>query len=139
MNARATYTDFRCFPLHFSQVLQSESLVMEEELCRIRNQAELHRMQTTVIATLEGERAALERERDMLRSTVDALRTAQRKVGQCTPTDSDTQYDDTKYFHKHGRRCYTQTKMHKGFSLTVTLCDLLKYIHSFCVPLTEYI
>lgn len=54
---------------------------MEEELCRLRSQAELHRMQTTVIATLEGERAALERDRDMLRSTVDTLRTAQRKVG----------------------------------------------------------
>ncbi|XP_030595457.1 coiled-coil domain containing 88A [Archocentrus centrarchus] len=64
------------------EVLQSEGLVMEEELCRLRSQAELHRMQTTVIATLEGERAALERERDMLRSTVDALRTAQRKSDQ---------------------------------------------------------
>ncbi|GLD75108.1 girdin-like protein, partial [Lates japonicus] len=63
-------------------VLQSEGLVMEEELCRLRSQAELHRMQTTVIATLEGERATLERERDTLRSTVDALRTAQRKGDQ---------------------------------------------------------
>lgn len=53
---------------------------MEEELCRLRSQAELHRMQTTVIATLEGERAALERDRDTLRSSVDAMRTAQRKV-----------------------------------------------------------
>ncbi|XP_018515745.1 coiled-coil domain containing 88A [Lates calcarifer] len=64
------------------EVLQSEGLVMEEELCRLRSQAELHRMQTTVIATLEGERATLERERDTLRSTVDALRTAQRKGDQ---------------------------------------------------------
>ncbi|XP_047441386.1 coiled-coil domain containing 88A [Mugil cephalus] len=64
------------------EVLQSESLSMEEELCRLRSQAELHRMQTTVIATLEGERAALERDRDTLRSTVDALRTAQRKGDQ---------------------------------------------------------
>lgn len=70
--------------LFFSQVLQSEGLVMEEELCRLRSQAELHRMQTTVIATLEGERATLERERDTLRSTVDALRTAQRKVSDHT-------------------------------------------------------
>ncbi|KAM6952162.1 coiled-coil domain containing 88A [Lycodopsis pacificus] len=62
--------------------LQSEGLVMEEELCRLRSQAELHRMQTTVIATLEGERAALERDRDTLRSTMDALRTAQRKSDQ---------------------------------------------------------
>ncbi|XP_054890433.1 coiled-coil domain containing 88A isoform X2 [Poeciliopsis prolifica] len=64
------------------EVLQSEGLNMEEELCRLRSQAELHRMQTTVIATLEGERAALERDRDMLRSTVDALRAAQRKTDQ---------------------------------------------------------
>lgn len=53
---------------------------MEEELCRLRSQVELQRMQTTVIATLEGERAALERDRDALRSTADALRSAQRKV-----------------------------------------------------------
>ncbi|XP_054453623.1 LOW QUALITY PROTEIN: coiled-coil domain containing 88A [Anoplopoma fimbria] len=64
------------------EVLQSEGLVMEEELCRLRSQAELHRMQSTVIATLEGERAALERDRDTLRSTMDALRTAQRKSDQ---------------------------------------------------------
>ncbi|XP_015240134.1 PREDICTED: girdin-like [Cyprinodon variegatus] len=64
------------------EVLQSEGLAMEEELCRLRSQAELHRMQTTVIATLEGERAALERDRDTLRSTVDALRAAQRKTDQ---------------------------------------------------------
>ncbi|MEQ2213570.1 hypothetical protein XENOCAPTIV_017104, partial [Xenoophorus captivus] len=53
---------------------------MEEELCRLRSQAELHRIQTTVIATLEGERAALERDRDTLRSTLDTLRAAQRKT-----------------------------------------------------------
>ncbi|XP_074530969.1 coiled-coil domain containing 88A isoform X2 [Halichoeres trimaculatus] len=64
------------------EALQAEGLVMEEELCRLRSQAELHRMQTTVIATLEGERAALERDRDTLRSTMDTLRTAQRKVDQ---------------------------------------------------------
>lgn len=64
------------------EVLQSEGLVMEEELCRLRSQMELHRMQTTVIATLEGERAALERDRDTLRSTMDAMRTAQRKGDQ---------------------------------------------------------
>lgn len=63
------------------QVLQSDGLAMEEELCRLRSQVELQRMQTTVIATLEGERAALERDRDALRSSVDALRSAQRKVG----------------------------------------------------------
>ncbi|XP_041799953.1 coiled-coil domain containing 88A isoform X2 [Chelmon rostratus] len=64
------------------EALQAEGLAMEEELCRLRSQAELHRMQTTVIATLEGERAALERDRDTLRSTVDAMRTAQRKGDQ---------------------------------------------------------
>ncbi|XP_025999395.1 coiled-coil domain containing 88A [Astatotilapia calliptera] len=64
------------------EVLQSEGLVMEEELCRLRSQAELHRMQTTIIATLEGERATLERERDTLRSSLDALRSAQRKSDQ---------------------------------------------------------
>lgn len=64
-----------------SQVLHSEGLAMEEELCRLRSQAELHRIQTTVIATLEGERATLERDKEMLRSTVDAMRNAQRKVG----------------------------------------------------------
>ncbi|XP_037833432.1 coiled-coil domain containing 88A isoform X2 [Kryptolebias marmoratus] len=64
------------------EVLQSEALVAEEELCRLRSQAELHRMQTTVIATLEGERAALERERDGLRGALDGLRAAQRKSDQ---------------------------------------------------------
>ncbi|KAM6924166.1 coiled-coil domain containing 88A [Xenentodon cancila] len=64
------------------EALQSEGLAMEEELCRLRSQAELHRMQTTVIATLEGERATLERDRDVLRSTVDTLRAAQRKSDQ---------------------------------------------------------
>nr|XP_046262010.1 coiled-coil domain containing 88A [Scatophagus argus] len=64
------------------EALHSGALIMEEELCRLRSQAELHRMQTTVIATLEGERAALERDRDTLRSTMDAMRTAQRKGDQ---------------------------------------------------------
>lgn len=67
-------------PLLLRQALQSDGLAAEEELCRLRSQAELHRMQTTVIATLEGERAALERERDTLRTTVDSMRSAQRKV-----------------------------------------------------------
>ncbi|XP_062249558.1 coiled-coil domain containing 88A [Platichthys flesus] len=64
------------------EVLQLDGLTMEEELCRLRSQAELHRMQTTVIATLEGERAALERDKEALRSTVDTMRTAQRKSDQ---------------------------------------------------------
>ncbi|XP_071268211.1 girdin-like [Salvelinus alpinus] len=62
------------------EVLQAERLQMEEELCRLRSQAELQRMQASVIATLEGERATLERERETLRSSLDTLRTAQRKV-----------------------------------------------------------
>ncbi|CAB1337543.1 unnamed protein product, partial [Coregonus sp. 'balchen'] len=64
------------------EVLQAEGLQMEEELCRLRSQAELQRMQASVIATLEGERATLERERETLRSSVDTLRTAQRKGDQ---------------------------------------------------------
>ncbi|XP_077588783.1 coiled-coil domain containing 88A [Stigmatopora nigra] len=68
------------------QVLQSEAEIAEEELCRLRSQAELHSMQTTVIASLEGERAALERDRDALRSTVDTLRTANRKNEQSAST-----------------------------------------------------
>ncbi|KAF7657965.1 hypothetical protein LDENG_00019530 [Lucifuga dentata] len=68
------------------EVLQSEGLVMEEELCHLRSQTELQRMQTTVIATLEGERAALERERDTLRGSVETLRTAQRKGDQLEMT-----------------------------------------------------
>ncbi|KAM9414073.1 uncharacterized protein ACWYII_025596 isoform 3-T5 [Salvelinus alpinus] len=64
------------------EVLQAERLQMEEELCRLRSQAELQRMQASVIATLEGERATLERERETLRSSLDTLRTAQRKGDQ---------------------------------------------------------
>lgn len=79
---------------------------MEEELCRLRSQAELHRMQTTVIATLEGERAALERDRDTLRSTMDAMRTAQRKVEQYTHTHTRCSCD-TKHVHDHGRCHFT--------------------------------
>jgi len=63
---------------------------MEEELSRMRSQAALHGMQTTVIATLEGERAALERDRDTLRSTMDALRSAQRKVKEYKRTNTQT-------------------------------------------------
>jgi len=80
---------------------------MEEELCRLRSQAELHRMQTTVIATLEGERAALERDRDALRSTVDAMRAAQRKVGECTCTNTHKMFPQTQqmslYYREHRR------------------------------------
>ncbi|XP_061786433.1 coiled-coil domain containing 88A isoform X1 [Nerophis lumbriciformis] len=68
------------------EVLQSEAQVAEEELTRLRSQAELHSMQTTLIASLEGERAALERDRDTLRTSLDALRTTQRKSEQLALT-----------------------------------------------------
>uniref|UniRef100_A0A3Q4M4J5 Coiled-coil domain containing 88B n=1 Tax=Neolamprologus brichardi TaxID=32507 RepID=A0A3Q4M4J5_NEOBR len=63
-------------------LVEARRQIEEEELCRLRSQAELHRLQTTIIATLEGERATLERERDTLRSSLDALRSAQRKSDQ---------------------------------------------------------
>lgn len=53
---------------------------MEEELTRLRSQVEVHKMEATVIAQLEGERAALERERETLRSMVETLKVAARKV-----------------------------------------------------------
>ncbi|XP_074504740.1 coiled-coil domain containing 88A [Sebastes fasciatus] len=88
------------------EVLQSDGLVMEEELCRLRSQAELHRMQTTVIATLEGERAALERDRDTLRSTVDALRSAQRKSDQLELTAQTLRAE----VERHGRSLETSRR-----------------------------
>lgn len=86
---------------------------MEEELCRLRSQAELHRMQTTVIATLEGERAALERDRDTLRSSMDVMRTAQRKVEEYTRTQIHINIKHTergreaKHVRDHGRCHFT--------------------------------
>lgn len=62
------------------QVLQGESMQQEEELMHLRSQVEFQKMQAAVIAQLEGERAALERERENLRGTVDSLRAAVRKV-----------------------------------------------------------
>lgn len=47
---------------------------------RLRSQVEFQKMQDAVIAQLEGERTALERERETLRGTVDSLRAAVRKV-----------------------------------------------------------
>ncbi|CAL8264250.1 unnamed protein product [Lota lota] len=69
------------------EVLQAEGLSMEEELCRLRSHEELHSMQSTVIASLEGEKASLERDRDTLRSSMDSLRTAQRKGDQLELTN----------------------------------------------------
>lgn len=53
---------------------------MEEELTRLRSQVEVHKMEAAVITQLEGERAALERERETTRATVDTLKVAARKV-----------------------------------------------------------
>lgn len=80
---------------------------MEEELCRLRSQAELHRMQTTVIATLEGERAALERDRDTLRSTMDAMRSAQRKVENTHTQEHTITAETPNLFHDCHRCCFT--------------------------------
>ncbi|KAI2656972.1 Girdin [Labeo rohita] len=62
------------------EVLQGESMQQEEELMRLRSQVEFQKMQDAVIAQLEGERTALERERETLRGTVDSLRAAVRKA-----------------------------------------------------------
>ncbi|KAG9346510.1 hypothetical protein JZ751_006821 [Albula glossodonta] len=64
------------------EVLQAESAQMEEDLTRLRSQAELQRLEGAVIAQLQGERVQLERERDTLRSTADTLRSAARKGDQ---------------------------------------------------------
>lgn len=76
------------------QVLQGESMQQEEELMHLRSQVEFQKMQATVIAQLEGERAALERERETLRGTVDSLRAAVRKVRRvnCLPFCCTTRY-----------------------------------------------
>ncbi|KAJ8405176.1 hypothetical protein AAFF_G00321670 [Aldrovandia affinis] len=64
------------------EVLHAESAQMEEDLSRLRSQAELQRLEGAVIAQLQGEKAQLERERDTLRSTADTLRAAVRKGDQ---------------------------------------------------------
>lgn len=66
----------------------------EEELMHLRSQVEFQKMEATVIAQLEGERAALERERETLRGTIDSLRAAVRKVRQviCSAFCCTTKY-----------------------------------------------
>lgn len=54
----------------------------EEEVMRLRSQVEFQKMEAAVIAQLEGDRAALERERETLKATIDSLRAAVRKVSQ---------------------------------------------------------
>lgn len=62
------------------QMLQCESMQQEEELMRLRSQVELHKLESAVIAQLEDERSALERERETLKTTIDSLRASVRKV-----------------------------------------------------------
>ncbi|XP_036404235.1 coiled-coil domain containing 88A [Megalops cyprinoides] len=69
------------------ETLQAESVQMEEELARLRSQAELHRLEAAMITQLQGERAQLEQERDALRSSTDTLRAAARKVDQLELTN----------------------------------------------------
>lgn len=64
------------------EVLQGESMQKEEELIRLHSQEELQKMQAAIIAQLEDERAALEREKETLRGSVDSLRAAVRKGDQ---------------------------------------------------------
>ncbi|XP_030621338.1 coiled-coil domain containing 88A [Chanos chanos] len=64
------------------EILQCESMQQEEELTRLRSQVELHKMEAVVMRQLEGERTALERERETLKATVDSLRAAVRKGDQ---------------------------------------------------------
>ncbi|XP_046706180.1 coiled-coil domain containing 88A isoform X2 [Silurus meridionalis] len=64
------------------EILQCESMHQEEELMRLRSQAELQKMEAAVIPQLEGERAALERERETLKATIDSLRASVRKGDQ---------------------------------------------------------
>uniref|UniRef100_A0A8C1TX60 Coiled-coil domain containing 88B n=1 Tax=Cyprinus carpio TaxID=7962 RepID=A0A8C1TX60_CYPCA len=75
------------------EVLQGESMQQEEELMHLRSQVEFQKMQATVIAQLEGERAALERERETLRGTVDSLRAAVRKGDQLELTNQNLKAD----------------------------------------------
>ncbi|KAJ8282834.1 hypothetical protein COCON_G00053530 [Conger conger] len=64
------------------EALQAESAQMEEDLARLRSQAELQRLEGAVIAQLQGERTQLEREKDALRGTIETLRAAVRKGDQ---------------------------------------------------------
>ncbi|KTG31287.1 hypothetical protein cypCar_00036345, partial [Cyprinus carpio] len=66
-----------------------------ESLMEARKQIEVEfqKMQATVIAQLEGERAALERERETLRGTVDSLRAAVRKGDQLELTNQNLKAD----------------------------------------------
>ncbi|XP_053487045.1 coiled-coil domain containing 88A [Ictalurus furcatus] len=69
------------------EILQCESMHQEEELMRLRSQAELQKMEAAVIPQLEGERAALERERETLKATIDSLRVSVRKGDQLELTN----------------------------------------------------
>ncbi|XP_067313377.1 coiled-coil domain containing 88A isoform X2 [Pseudorasbora parva] len=75
------------------EVLQGESMQQEEELMRLRSQVEFQKMEAAVISQLEGERAALERERETLRGTIDSLRAAVRKGDQLELTNQNLKAD----------------------------------------------
>ncbi|XP_056113261.1 coiled-coil domain containing 88A [Rhinichthys klamathensis goyatoka] len=75
------------------EVLQGESMQQEEELMSLRSQVEFQKMEAAVIAQLEGERAALERERETLRGTIDSLRAAVRKGDQLELTNQNLKAD----------------------------------------------
>ncbi|XP_066505286.1 coiled-coil domain containing 88A [Hoplias malabaricus] len=69
------------------ELLQCESMHQEEELMRLRSQVELQKMEAAVIPQLEGERAALARERETLKATIDSLRATVRKGDQLELTN----------------------------------------------------
>ncbi|KAK3565119.1 hypothetical protein QTP86_033175, partial [Hemibagrus guttatus] len=69
------------------EILQCESMHQEEELMCLRSQAELQKMEVALIPQLEGERAALERERETLKATIDSLRASVRKGDQLELTN----------------------------------------------------
>ncbi|XP_057204958.1 coiled-coil domain containing 88A [Triplophysa rosa] len=75
------------------EVLQGESMQQEEELMRLRSQVEFQKMEAAVIAQLEGDRAALERERETLKATIDSLRAAVRKGDQLELTNQNLKAD----------------------------------------------
>ncbi|TRY54743.1 hypothetical protein DNTS_031266 [Danionella cerebrum] len=75
------------------EMLQGESMQKEEELIRLHSQEEFHKMQAAMIAQLEGERAASERERETLRGSVDSLRAAVRKKDQLELTNQNLKAD----------------------------------------------
>ncbi|XP_072519672.1 coiled-coil domain containing 88A [Salminus brasiliensis] len=75
------------------ELLQCESMHQEEELMRLRSQVELQKMEAAVIPQLEGERTALERERETFKATIDSLRATVRKGDQLELTNQTLKAD----------------------------------------------